>query len=352
MSRERGHFPVVKSRLRALIPSTMILETELPLAWLRAPFADTSIRVLGRGVEAQAGQISFYAPDFALASSQPWLNGTRAPLSLQPQALPKLIHRVGPPSADFALMHEEILSRIGNGEFEKVVPIVCEELEFQSPLHASMFTDATAEADPNQFSYGFEFEGEGLCGVTPELLFSVGGGILQTMALAGTGAVGGPPLLDDRKERHEHQLVIDHIALELRYWGVPEIGKTEERIYGSLKHLFTPIQMKLERLPNFLDLVVRLHPTAALGGWPRRPAVEWLEKQKFHLRRKRFGAPFGFVNGEQMFCVVAIRCIQWEGARALLSAGCGVVTESEPLSEWNELQLKRRATCRLLGLEL
>jgi menaquinone-specific isochorismate synthase len=172
------------------------------------------------------------------------------------------------------------------------------------------------------------------------------------MALAGTGKLDGPNLLDDKKERYEHEVVIEHIVRELGTWGKADVGQTEERAFGMLKHLYTPIQLKLTREISFMDLVVHLHPTAALGGWPRQPAVEWLERQEFHVGRKRFGAPFGYADGDEMMCVVAIRGLQWWGKRARLSAGCGVVEGSVALREWQELELKRRATSHALGLGL
>jgi menaquinone-specific isochorismate synthase len=325
---------------------------EFGSAWIRRSDETTAIRVQARGAKPPAQTCAFFAPDFALNDAEPWMWGQRVPLKLTREEFPELVHSAGPSSADFARMHEEIQRRIGQGEFEKVVPIVCEELEFAAPLKKEMFAPAIMEPRPHQLSYGFEFGGEGMCGVTPEILFTVRGARLETMALAGTGAAGGPSLLSDPKERHEHGIVIEHIAGELREWGTPDIGITTERVYGSLMHLHTPITLNLNEPPDFMKLIVKLHPTAALGGWPRRPAVEWLEQQDFHTGRRRFGAPFGYMNGDEMLCVVAIRCLQWWGSKGLLSAGCGVVRESVTLREWNELQLKRRAICSVLGLSL
>jgi menaquinone-specific isochorismate synthase len=309
----------------------------------------TAVRVEGAAEAPHPGACNFFAPDFALATSQPWFYGEPAPLpSAEP--LPPILHRAEPSSADFAQMCEGILARIKAGEFEKVVPIVCEDLEFARPLRAGMFA-ATWNATPTgRYAYGIEHGGAGMAGVTPELLFEVRDGHLSTMALAGTGPADGPSLLEDPKERHEHGLVIQHIVGELRPWGHADVGETCERIYGEIKHLHTPISLRLQEPPDFMRLIVKLHPTAALGGWPRRPAIEWLEAQDFHAPRARFGAPFGFVHGGHMLCVVAIRCLQWWGSRARLAAGCGIVAESRPLREWNELQLKRRAAARALGL--
>ncbi len=309
-----------------------------------------SLRLSTRSAQAPSQGLSFYAPFFALSDPEPWLLGEEIEFKSEAhEDLPPLTHKVEPSSADFARTCEEILDRIRAGEFEKVVPMVCEELEFSRVLNHRMFS---TEIVKQQFAYGFEFGDEGMAGLTPELLFEVSDGTLRTMALAGTGKSDGPSLLEDKKEMFEHRLVIEHIANELKIYGRPEVGPTVEKTYGSLKHLYTPIALKLEREPRFMEFVASLHPTAALGGWPRKPAVEWLEDQPFHFARKRFGAPFGFVDGGLMKCVVAIRGVQWSGNRLMVSSGCGVVKESQALKEWQELELKRASIYRWLGVAL
>jgi menaquinone-specific isochorismate synthase len=323
------------------------------LAWLCDSQHKKAVYVRRKQASPAPSGLCFYAPDFALNDAEPWLCGEEIepPAAHAAREVPALEHRAEPSAADFNCLHEEILARIGRGEFQKVVPIVCEELEFARPLEPAMFP-ALWRAHDHRFSFGFAFGGEGLCGITPELLLSVRDGVLHTMALAGTGKADGPDLLADPKERREHELVIEHILMELREWGQPDVGATQERVYGPLKHLYTPIRLELNRKPEFMELIVRLHPTAALGGWPRKPAVEWLERQAFHTGRGRFGAPFGYQEDGRMECVVAIRCVQWKGKCVKLGAGCGVVTGSEALREWKELQLKRESVYRGLGLPL
>jgi menaquinone-specific isochorismate synthase len=322
-------------------------------AWLGDHGRGYALRVREWASEYDPDKLSFFAPDFALESSRPWLVGEEIPWPslalLSSRPLPPIRRRSEPSAADFSRLHEEILARIARGEFAKVVPIVCEEIEFEKPLAATMFPRVLSD-HPGQFSYGFEFQGEGLCGVTPELLFDVQGDRLQTMALAGTARADGPSLLQDAKECREHDLVIQHIAGELKAFGETQIGATVERTYGELKHLYTPISAKLSRPTRFMELLVRLHPTAALGGWPRKPAIEWLQRQSFHFTRRRFGAPFGYQHRDRMMCVVAIRGWQWQGACATVASGCGVVEGSEALREWKELALKREVIYRHMGL--
>jgi menaquinone-specific isochorismate synthase len=254
-----------------------------------------------------------------------------------------------PDRSSFSAIHAEILSGIGESRFQKVVPFVGQEIDFTAPLFWTMWPNAFSHPG-SQFAFGFQMGMEGMCGITPELLFRVKNGRLTTAALAGTGEADGPPLLADKKEMLEHNLVVDSIRSALADLGAMSIGSTIERPYGKLKHLYTPITVELQEPPQFLDLVNRLHPTAALGGLPRMAAMDFLRLRGGE--RKRFGAPFGYSVDNEMVCVVAIRALQWAQTRACLMAGCGVVQGSLAESEWAELTLKRKAAASQLGLQL
>ena len=328
------------------------------LAWLHDSKELKAIRIQGPSASAKVGSISFFAPDFAMSSATPWWVGE--PLDLQPRAphealvrRPHLRHRADPSATHFAQLFEDIQARMGRSEFEKVVPMITQQLEFDQPLRLAMLPPYRELKYDQRFSYGFEFDGQGLCGVTPELLFSVDNGVLKTMALAGTGPADGSSLLQDPKEVFEHQLVIDYLLNALAPWGQVHCGPTHEKIFGALKHLRTEVEVKLSRPADFVELVKCLHPTAALGGWPRAAAWNWLQAQDFHTERRRFGAPFGYVDasGARMLCVVAIRGIQWENNCAWIHAGCGIVKQSQALREWQELQLKLKSIHQLLGME-
>src|SRR5690606_7658859 len=92
-----------------------------------------------------------------------------------------------------------------------------------------------AQLPESLIPYGFwSFDGdvvEGMIGATPEVLFSNRIGRkngqadrIETMALAGTRAKTSDPdgakrLFEDPKERHEHQIVVDDIMVELSRFG-------------------------------------------------------------------------------------------------------------------------------------
>jgi len=331
----------------------LVSSPELPCAWLLPSEGGRALQIESWSARAH-GALSFYAPDFALTSATPWLVGQELEVGAlrEAAAWPGRLQVIDPPSKiAFAQMHGDLLARIASGRLAKAVPAVCETYLWESEQRR---LPVCLGHGGSGFSYGFSFGQEGMTGVTPELLFHVEGSRLTTMALAGTGAIDGPSLLLDKKERHEHDLVIGNIVEALIPWGSPAVGETVERHLGRIKHLYTPITVEFFGLrPQFEELVAALHPTAALGGWPRQEAMTWLQEQDFHRRRRRFGAPFGFVDGDaEMLCVVGIRGLQWLGLRAEIWTGCGVVAGSVAEREWNELALKRAATQAHLGLEI
>ena len=63
-----------------------------------------------------------------------------------------------------------------------------------------------------------------------------------------------------------------------------------------------------------------------------------------------FGAPFGFLEDGDFFCLVGIRSLYWQGQRLALCTGGGVVASSTLTHEWRELKLKRDTVRRSFRL--
>lgn len=315
---------------------------------------------LSRRSESPTGQgIWVYAPDFFLQNSQPWYQG-ESPVDLRLRQNPTLSlagrEVVGPDWQRFAEDHAQVLKSVEKLRVQKLVPYVCEEWRLTRQVDLTDFLSANKDGVATRgwiqdsVVYGFEYDGEGAVGITPEILFERDGDTVRTMALAGTAPVESPSLLENAKEFLEHQIVIESIVQSLTPLGEVEVGSTQETVMGMLKHLRTPIELKLNREIQFEELVNVLHPTAALGGWPKREALEWLSNKEIEQPRGRFGAPFGFVNGDRWLCSVLIRGVQFSGYNLRLYTGCGVVRGSKLQSEIDELKLKRCALLAGLGI--
>jgi isochorismate synthase EntC len=184
-------------------------------------------------------------------------------------------------------------------------------------------------------------------GLTPETLFHRCGNGVESLALAGTAPHSEDVSLSSNpKELSEHAFVRRDIAERLSPFGKVEVGPLSVQPFGHVFHLHSPICLTLNRPATFSDLVSALHPTAALGTYPRSPeGTAFLRFQEIHVPRGLHGAPFGVEweepGGTRAKALVAIRNLQWDGDRMLAVSGAGVVRESTADNEWRECRLKR-----------
>lgn len=324
----------------------------------------------------EAREVSFYVNDFFLREEAPWKNFENYSfLSWQdwesyqmqmPHALQAKIKWQLPERLDFfsamANLKENYFSE---GLLDKAVPVTFAVGKGEPPqnLVAHLLRQLKRPLD-SLFYYGYWNDKEGIWGLTPEILFQGNGHYsalrenIKTMALAGTAAPGptaAADLLESDKDRREHQVVVEDIATRLQELGEVRLGRTEVWQLPHLLHLRTPIEIDSEVPLQFEKLVHTLHPTAALGAFPRLQGWQWLESQEQKMPRHRFGAPFGVAFKDRNTCLVAIRNVQWQVTedrmnRIYLGTGCGVVSESDSQKEWDELALKRQSVMRTLNL--
>jgi isochorismate synthase EntC len=109
---------------------------------------------------------------------------------------------------------------------------------------------------------------------------------------------------------------------------------------ANIQHLCTPLVARLAPGASLLDLVERLHPTPAVGGWPRPEALEAIRRLE-DMDRGWYAGPVGWIdptgNGE---FVVGLRTALVGDGTARLYAGAGIVCDSLPADELEEIETK------------
>ncbi len=100
--------------------------------------------------------------------------------------------------------------------------------------------------------------------------------------------------------------------------------------------------------PSALELVAALHPTPAVGGWPRADALALIDRLEAGARG-RYAGPVGWVDRDgNGSWAVGIRSVSIDGNEARLWAGVGVVADSDPDAELEETRAKFAATLQHL----
>jgi menaquinone-specific isochorismate synthase len=200
-------------------------------------------------------------------------------------------------------------------------------------------------------------------GATPERLLRLNSGHVDVTCLAGSIAAGdseserqllADELLSSAKDLEEHEIVVRSTMAALRevcqnvarQRGTPRVVQAR-----SIQHLETPVTAELAESGSVLNLVERLHPTPAVGGYPRTPALEIISRLE-SIDRGWYAGPFGWTDlaGSGEFAV-AIRSALISGRIASAFAGCGIVADSDPDAELEETRLKLRPMLSALGAE-
>ncbi len=315
---------------------------------------------LRRQSHPEPGRPSFYITDYFLDSEAPWA----VPAEWEVMAAGDLAARLGPPDSltvDWAPVEDASLqflfrsahSAVSGGTLRKVVPALFEEGRIRAGDPARALLPRLPALPPSLSAYGYRIGSEGMIGATPEALFTMNGRRLETAAVAGTrGTSRRHELLSDPKERSEHDLVVRDIAAQLAPLGNVTTRETALLELPGLAHLVTPIASELREHVGFDRIVAQLHPTAALGVWPRSGAgTNWLREADRGVERGPFGAPFGAILEDgSAICLVAIRNVIWRGDRVRIGSGAGILAESTLASERKELKRKRDQVRALFGL--
>jgi isochorismate synthase len=250
---------------------------------------------------------------------------------------------------------EEATRRIRAGELDKVVLARTIEVSAGRAFDPRRLAHRLRAVDPHAYAF-IAPAGEGvLVGASPELLVARHGTDVRANPLAGSAPRSGDPAEDranaDRlaasaKDRDEHAIVVDAIASTLQplcttlTWDrEPELRETP-----NVWHLSTRFRGHLrDPAPSALELALLLHPTPAVGGAPRDPALELLGQLE-GFDRGGYAGPVGWVdadgNGEW---AIALRCALLQDERATLYAGAGIVGASDPVAEREETERKFRA---------
>ncbi|HEU5226180.1 MAG TPA: isochorismate synthase, partial [Ktedonobacteraceae bacterium] len=215
---------------------------------------------------------------------------------------------------------------------------------------------------PGAYVFAIQRGADYFIGATPERLVCSQDGQLQTIALAGSAPRGttaeedqrlGEELLQSEKNQGEHNIVVATIrnALAVLCSKVQVAATPHLLKLKNIQHLETTIVGELLPGRCVLEAIEDLHPTPAVGGFPRLPTLAAIRESE-QLDRGWYAGPIGWIgaNGNGEFAV-ALRSALVNGNKATLFAGCGIVADSNPESEYAESCLKLQVMLRGLGGE-
>jgi len=247
---------------------------------------------------------------------------------------------------------DRALEAIASGHLKKVVLARSLDVDGTTPFDVVDVLSRLREQNPRCATFLFRAP-DGTCflGATPETLCRVDGRVLETDALAGSAAPGqADGLRGHDKDLREHDSVVRYILATLRPLSEQVTSDAEPALLTlkNVVHLRTGIRAELRQGVTAAQVVAALHPTPAVGGFPRERALAFLLEHE-GLDRGWYAGPVGWVGPKRAHLMVALRSALLWGAKARLFVGVGLVAGSTAEAEWRETEMKSLAMLRALG---
>ncbi len=261
---------------------------------------------------------------------------------------------------DFINLVEKAVEEIQKEKFKKVVLSRSKEKELPTGFNPFQFYLQLCQNHPLAFTSLVSHPTLGTwIGATPELLASVSKDyIFKTIALAATKPATGIQKLNEvvwtQKEIEEQAIVSRYIincfkSIRLREYE-DEGPRTVQA--GNLFHLRTDFTVNINEVP-FPDLLYRmlklLHPTSAVCGTPKEPAMSFITEMEKYDRELFTGflGPIKINNETSIY--VNIRCCKIHSGKVTFFAGAGITKDSMAANELEETNHKMYTLESLFG---
>ena len=196
---------------------------------------------------------------------------------------------------------------------------------------------------------------------SPETLISLRDGELSSFPLAGTCPRGKTApedaalceaLLRDEKELAEHDMLVDLARNDVG--KVSRLGSVEVRGYRQIKkfshvsHISSQVVGRLREGLDALDVIAATLPAGTLSGAPKKRACEIIDAVE-GLKRGVYGGAIGYIDfaGNLDLCI-GIRMAVLKDGEVYVQSGAGIVADSVPEKEYQEVSNKARAIMEAL----
>lgn len=232
---------------------------------------------------------------------------------------------------------------------------------FSAPFTLPPFSlyRALRRVNPSPFLYYLDLDGFCVVGSSPEILVRARAGEVTIRPIAGTRPRGATKkedaalaaeLLDDKKERAEHLMLLDLGRNDVgRVAKVGTVRVTDSfflEYYSQVMHIVSNVVGKLDPKYDAIDALMAGFPAGTVSGAPKVRAMEIIDELEEEKRGIYAGCVGYFsANGDMDSCIVLRTSLVKDGIMHV-QAGAGIVADSVPKSEQAECQNKAKALFR------
>ncbi len=247
---------------------------------------------------------------------------------------------------------------INQSKFLEKTELIVDEISkgriYQVNLTSAM--SGTTSLTAEQIFYKFEslFKGDykallpspqfSIISFSPELFLQQIDGELLTRPIKGSlpgNRNFSEKLIDNKKEEAELSMIVDLMRNDLNSLSDQESAVVsahrQQMQLDYIQHTFSEIKVKCEK--PLSEVLKKTFPGGSISGCPKRESLKIISELE-PFRRQAYTGALGWWQKNQFGLNVTIRSFIKAEDQIFYHAGCGIVYDSLPESEWQEFLLK------------
>ncbi|HWR82702.1 MAG TPA: anthranilate synthase component I family protein [Candidatus Deferrimicrobium sp.] len=262
--------------------------------------------------------------------------------------------------AEYIQKVEQILWHIGRGDIYQAN--FTARFDVVSAMDPFAAYGRLRRLNPSPYAAYMNFGDYQILSSSPERMFTFEADRILTCPIKGTIQRGRDSsqdaflkerLLESEKDRAEHVMIVDVERNDLgrvaRTGSVRVESLCRAEVYSSVIHLVSDISARIKPGTGLKDIFEALLPGGSITGAPKRRAAEIIAELESTPRSIYTGC-IGYLHGDRADFNIAIRTIIRHDGRYYAHAGGGIVADSDPESEYEEMMLKAANLFRALGV--
>jgi len=201
-----------------------------------------------------------------------------------------------------------------------------------------------------------------LVGASPEMLVKQEDNHIFTCPIAGTRPRGkdaeedqfyADDLLADTKEVAEHAMLVDLARNDLGRISIPGTVNVDKmmqvELFSHVMHIVSEVSGQIDPKYSALDVLKACFPAGTLSGAPKVRAMEIIYELEQNVRGAYGGAVGYFDFRGNMDTAITIRTMAIDGDEVTIRTGAGIVADSVPEKEFQEVLNKAKALFQIMA---
>lgn len=238
-------------------------------------------------------------------------------------------------------------------------------IRFSAPLRGAAFDvyRSLRSLNPSPYMFFVDAPFGQVFGASPEFLVRLEGTRARIRPLAGTRSRGtdatedvaiAAELLRNEKERAEHIMLVDlgrnDLGSVCRYGSVIAEELLQIERYSHVMHIVSDLTGDLRPDCDALDLFAAGFPAGTVTGTPKIAAMQIIDRLEPVARGFYAGSIGRWSYGGDFDSCITLRSAAVRDGTIVWQASAGIVADSDPQSEYDEVMHKTRIVREALGL--